>query len=134
MPSVDTASAILASLEALGLTHVLYCPGSRSAPFAYALEAGAFGGDARAVLDERGAGFMAVGLARTGALPAVVVTSGTDVAELATPGHAAAPPPQPRPKGNFFTYPATSDISTTLFFGIVKGTLVHLSALITHVM
>ena len=83
MPSVDTASAILASLEALGLTHVLYCPGSRSAPFAYALEAGAFGGDARAVLDERGAGFMAVGLARTGALPAVVVTSGTAVAELA---------------------------------------------------
>ena len=83
MPSVDTASAILASLEALGLTHVLYCPGSRSAPFAYALEAGAFGGDARAVLDERGAGFMAVGLARTGALPAIVVTSGTAVAELA---------------------------------------------------
>ena len=82
MPSVDTASAILASLDALGLTHVLYCPGSRSAPFAYALEAGAFGGDARAVLDERGAGFMAVGLARTGALPAVVVTSGTAVAEL----------------------------------------------------
>ena len=83
MPSVDTASAILASLDALGLTHVLYCPGSRSAPFAYALEAGAFSGDARAVLDERGAGFMAVGLARTGALPAVVVTSGTAVAELA---------------------------------------------------
>ena len=83
MPSVDTASAILASLEALGLTHVLYCPGSRSAPFAYALEAGAFSGDARAVLDERGAGFMAVGLARTGALPAIVVTSGTAVAELA---------------------------------------------------
>ena len=83
MPSVDTASAILASLDALGLTHVLYCPGSRSAPFAYALEAGAFSGDARAVLDERGAGFMAVGLARTGALPAIVVTSGTAVAELA---------------------------------------------------
>ena len=82
MPSVDTASAIFASLEALGLTHVLYCPGSRSAPFAYALEAGAFSGDARAVLDERGAGFMAVGLARTGALPAIVVTSGTAVAEL----------------------------------------------------
>lgn len=83
MPSVDTASAILASLDALGLTHVLYCPGSRSAPFAYALEAGAFSGDARAVLDERGAGFMAVGLARSGALPAIVVTSGTAVAELA---------------------------------------------------
>ena len=83
MPSVDTASAILASLDALGVTHVLYCPGSRSAPFAYALEAGSFGGDARAVLDERGAGFAAVGLARTGALPAIIVTSGTAVAELA---------------------------------------------------
>ena len=83
MPSVDTASAILASLDALGVTHVLYCPGSRSAPFAYALEAGSFGGDARPILDERGAGFAAVGLARTGALPAIVVTSGTAVAELA---------------------------------------------------
>ena len=83
MPSVDTASAILASLDALGVTHVLYCPGSRSAPFAYALEAGAFSGYARAVLDERGAGFAAVGLARTGVLPAIVVTSGTAVAELA---------------------------------------------------
>ena len=83
MPSVDTASAILASLDALGVTHVLYCPGSRSAPFAYALEAGAFSGYSRAVLDERGAGFAAVGLARTGALPAIVVTSGTAVAELA---------------------------------------------------
>ena len=83
MPSVDTASAILESLDTLGVTHVLYCPGSRSAPFAYALEAGSFGGDARAVLDERGAGFAAVGLARTGALPAIVVTSGTAVAELA---------------------------------------------------
>ena len=83
MPSVDTASAILETLDALGVTHVLYCPGSRSAPFAYSLEAGSFGGDARPILDERGAGFAAVGLARTGALPAIVVTSGTAVAELA---------------------------------------------------
>ena len=83
MPSVDTASAILRALSALGVTHVLYCPGSRSAPFAYALESGAFGGQARPVLDERGAGFLAVGMARAGALPAVIVTSGTAVAELA---------------------------------------------------
>ena len=82
MPSVDTARAILSALDDLGLTHVLYCPGSRSAPFAYALESGAFGGHAVPVLDERGAGFAAVGLARTGALPAVIVTSGTAVAEL----------------------------------------------------
>ena len=82
MPSVDTARAILSALDDLGLTHVLYCPGSRSAPFAYALESGAFGGHAMPVLDERGAGFAAVGLARTGTLPAVIVTSGTAVAEL----------------------------------------------------
>ena len=82
MPSVDTARAILSALDDLGLTHVLYCPGSRSAPFAYALESGAFCGHAMPVLDERGAGFAAVGLARTGALPAVIVTSGTAVAEL----------------------------------------------------
>ena len=82
MPSVDTARAILSALDDLGLTHVLYCPGSRSAPFAYALESGVFSGRAMPVLDERGAGFAAVGLARTGALPAVIVTSGTAVAEL----------------------------------------------------
>ena len=41
------------------------------------------------VLDERGAGFAAVGLARTGALPAVIVTSGTAVAEL-TPAAASS--------------------------------------------
>ena len=82
MPSVDTARAILSALDDLGLTHVLYCPGSRSAPFAYALESGAFGGHAMPVLDERSAGFAAVGLARTGALPVVIVTSGTAVAEL----------------------------------------------------
>ena len=82
MPSVDTARAILSALDDLGLTHVLYCPGSRSAPFAYALESGAFGGHAMPVLDERGAGFAAVGLARTGTLPVVIVTSGTAVAEL----------------------------------------------------
>ena len=82
MPSVDTARATLSALDDLGLTHVLYCPGSRSAPFAYALESGAFGGHAMPVLDERGAGFAAVGLARTGALPVVIVTSGTAVAEL----------------------------------------------------
>ena len=82
MPSVDTARAILSALDDLGLTHVLYCPGSRSAPFAYALESGGFSGRAMPVLDERGAGFAAVGLARTGALPAVIVTSGTAVAEL----------------------------------------------------
>lgn len=82
MPSVDTARAILSALDDLGLTHVLYCPGSRSAPFAYALESGVFSGRAMPVLDERGAGFAAVGLARTGALPAIIVTSGTAVAEL----------------------------------------------------
>ena len=91
MPAVDTARAILSTLEDLGLTHVLYCPGSRSAPFAYALEAGVFGGDARPVLDERSAGFAAVGLARTGALPAIIVTSGTAVAEL-TPAVLEASP------------------------------------------
>ena len=86
MPSVDTASAILASLDALGVTHVLYCPGSRSAPFAYALEAGAFSGYARAVLDERGAGFAAVGLsvgvAAAAAVPGVPRAAGLATASL----------------------------------------------------
>ncbi|BDA63778.1 2-succinyl-5-enolpyruvyl-6-hydroxy-3-cyclohexene- 1-carboxylate synthase [Actinomyces capricornis] len=73
-----------------GVREVVLCPGSRSAPLAYALaqaqEEGAV--SLRVVLDERSAAYMALGLARAHALAgelrpaAVVTTSGTAVANL----------------------------------------------------
>ena len=65
-----------------GLTEAVISPGSRSTPLAVALA-----GDARVrlhvVLDERSAGFFAVGLGMASGRPAVVLTtSGTAAAEL----------------------------------------------------
>lgn len=65
-----------------GLTHAVVCPGSRSTPLALALAA-----DGRLQvhvrIDERSAGFLALGIgAATGRPAVVVVTSGTAAAEL----------------------------------------------------
>ena len=65
-----------------GVTHAVVSPGSRSTPLVAALDA-----EARirvaVVLDERSAGFTAVGLGRATGRPAVVVTtSGTAAVEL----------------------------------------------------
>jgi 2-succinyl-5-enolpyruvyl-6-hydroxy-3-cyclohexene-1-carboxylate synthase len=65
-----------------GLTDAVVCPGSRSTPLALALAARP---EVRCHvrLDERGAGFFAVGLALASGRPAVVLTtSGTAAAEL----------------------------------------------------
>lgn len=65
-----------------GLRHAVVCPGSRSTPMALALAArGEVSIHVR--LDERGAGFFAVGLAGASGVPVVVLTtSGTASAEL----------------------------------------------------
>lgn len=65
-----------------GVTDAVVCPGSRSTPLALAL--GGNGGLRTHVrLDERGAGFFAVGLALAGGRPVVLcTTSGTAAAEL----------------------------------------------------
>jgi len=65
-----------------GVTDAVVCPGSRSTPMALAL-GGPGGLRTHVRLDERGAGFFAVGLASARARPVVVcTTSGTAAAEL----------------------------------------------------
>jgi len=80
------AGVIMDELAALGVTDIVCCPGSRSAPLAYA--AAALEADGRARLhmrlDERGAGFTALGIAKaTGRAVVVITTSGTAAANLA---------------------------------------------------
>jgi len=104
-PSVRAARVLVQALVDLGVRHVVLAPGSRSAPLAYALAQAAaartgegpeVGGPGWSVpglelhvrIDERAAGFLAVGLARAARAAgrvepvAVVTTSGTAVANL----------------------------------------------------
>jgi len=74
--------AIVDELVAAGVSNAVLCPGSRSTPLALALRANP-GLRVRVLLDERAAGFFALGLARASRRPvAVLVTSGTAVANL----------------------------------------------------
>lgn len=84
-PATDAAAALLARLVQGGVAHVVVSPGSRSQ--ALALVAAEL--EARGLvrvhvrIDERVAGFTALGIARETRMPAVVVcTSGTAVANL----------------------------------------------------
>ena len=84
-PSILLARTILESLIEQGVRHVAYAPGSRDAPFGYALAGLERQGlvSAATFSDERGAGFWAVGAARALGEPvAVITTSGTAVVEL----------------------------------------------------
>ncbi|WP_243118417.1 thiamine pyrophosphate-binding protein [Actinomyces wuliandei] len=89
-PSLVLARAVVAALLAEGVREAVLCPGSRNAPLAWALADAAEAGrvQLRVVLDERSAGFMALGMARAHALEgrllpaAVVTTSGTAVPNL----------------------------------------------------
>lgn len=68
-----------------GVTEAVLCPGSRNAPLSYALHAADAAGRLRlhVRIDERSAGFLALGLARGSGRPVpVVTTSGTAVANL----------------------------------------------------
>ncbi|MDU0314294.1 2-succinyl-5-enolpyruvyl-6-hydroxy-3-cyclohexene-1-carboxylic-acid synthase [Phycicoccus sp. M110.8] len=84
-PSTALATVVVDELVRQGVRHVVLCPGSRSAPFAYAVLAAERAGrlTMHVRVDERSAGFLAVGLAKLTRVPAVVVTtSGTAVANL----------------------------------------------------
>lgn len=84
-PSTAQARVLVDELIRHGITDVVLCPGSRSAPLALALAAAERSGRLalHVRIDERGAGFTALGLALGSRRPVpVVVTSGTAVANL----------------------------------------------------
>jgi 2-succinyl-5-enolpyruvyl-6-hydroxy-3-cyclohexene-1-carboxylate synthase len=84
-PATERARGLLAELTGAGVRHVVLCPGSRSAPLAYAAYDLAQAGRIQLHVrhDERVAGFVALGVGRAGGVPAAVVTtSGTAVANL----------------------------------------------------
>lgn len=83
-PSTALARVLVDELVRGGVTEMVLAPGSRSAPLAFALHAAATEGRLRlhVRIDERSAGFLALGLARSRGAAAVVTTSGTAVANL----------------------------------------------------
>ena len=85
MTSTELARDLVDRLVAAGVEHLVLCPGSRSAPLAFASYAAAEAGriTLHTRIDERTAGFLALGLAKGSHRPAVVVcTSGTAAANL----------------------------------------------------
>jgi 2-succinyl-5-enolpyruvyl-6-hydroxy-3-cyclohexene-1-carboxylate synthase len=75
------AATLVEEWERAGLTDAVVAPGSRSTPMLVALERSAL--RLHVVLDERSAGFVALGLGKASGRPAVVVTtSGTAAVEL----------------------------------------------------
>ncbi|MEV0033094.1 2-succinyl-5-enolpyruvyl-6-hydroxy-3-cyclohexene-1-carboxylic-acid synthase [Nocardia sp. NPDC050793] len=84
-PSTAQARVVVDELVRGGVRDVVLCPGSRNAPLAFALQAADAAGRLRLHMriDERTAGFLAIGLAIAGNNPVpVVMTSGTAVANL----------------------------------------------------
>ena len=84
-PSTALAGVLVDELIACGVTEVVLAPGSRNAPLSMALHEADSTGRIRlhVRIDERTAGFLALGLARGSGRPAAVVTtSGTAVANL----------------------------------------------------
>ncbi|MBD8044439.1 2-succinyl-5-enolpyruvyl-6-hydroxy-3-cyclohexene-1-carboxylic-acid synthase [Arthrobacter sp. Sa2BUA2] len=85
LSSLQAARSAVSALAAAGVRDVVLAPGSRSAPLAYALAEAQVQGlvQVHVRIDERVAGFTALGLSRGGQRPAAVVTtSGTAVGEL----------------------------------------------------
>src|SRR5256714_2480811 len=85
IPINTTYAPLQASVDELvrcGMRHAVTCPGSRNAPLALTL-AGQSGLEAVSVIDERSAGFFALGMAKASGRPvAVTCTSGSAAANL----------------------------------------------------
>jgi 2-succinyl-5-enolpyruvyl-6-hydroxy-3-cyclohexene-1-carboxylate synthase len=84
-PSTAFATVVVDELVRCGLREAVVSPGSRSAPLAMALHAAGEAGRLRlhVRIDERSAGFLALGLGKASGRPAAVVcTSGTAAAHL----------------------------------------------------
>ena len=97
-PSTAQAQVVVDELVRNGLREVVLSPGSRNAPLSFALHRASEQGQLRlhVRIDERSAGFLALGLAaRTRRPVAVVCTSGTAAANLHPPvceaSHAGVP-------------------------------------------
>ncbi len=84
-PSTAQARIVVDELIRGGVRDVVLCPGSRNAPLAFALSDADRAGRIRlhVRIDERTAGFLAIGLAVAGGAPVpIAMTSGTAVANL----------------------------------------------------
>lgn len=83
--ATTSARTVVDELVACGVTEAVLCPGSRNAPLAFALHAADAAGRLRlhVRIDERTAGFLALGLALASGRPVpVATTSGTAAANL----------------------------------------------------
>jgi 2-succinyl-5-enolpyruvyl-6-hydroxy-3-cyclohexene-1-carboxylate synthase len=82
--STELGRAVVGHLIEQGIREIVLAPGSRNAPLAFAAYDAAEAGLVRlhTRLDERSAGFLALGLTKVGSRAAVVCTSGTAVANL----------------------------------------------------
>ena len=84
MTSTELARAVVSALVEAGVREVVVAPGSRNAPLSFAAYDAAAAGLVRlhTRIDERSAGFLALGLTKVGSPAAVICTSGTAVANL----------------------------------------------------
>jgi 2-succinyl-5-enolpyruvyl-6-hydroxy-3-cyclohexene-1-carboxylate synthase len=82
--STQLARAVVTALIEAGVTEIVVAPGSRNAPLSFASYDAAAAGLVRlhTRIDERTAGFLALGLTKNGNRAAVICTSGTGVANL----------------------------------------------------
>ncbi len=83
-PATQLARDVVAALVKAGVREIVVSPGSRNAPLLFAVYDAAAAGLVRlhTRIDERTAGFLALGLSKVGAPAAAVCTSGTAVANL----------------------------------------------------
>lgn len=80
--SLVIATSVLAAARQAGVTHLVCASGSRNAPFLYAAAHIFPAEKIRVCVDERAAGFIALGVGKAGGIAAVVTTSGSAVANL----------------------------------------------------